>query len=139
VKKKVNKYGFEESAWEAAKNEAREILVRLAGQRARIPYSDLMPQIKSITLDYHDPRVAHFLGEISKEEDAADRSMLTAIVVHKTGDMQPGPGFYELAEELGRDTSDKLRCWVDEFNRVHDYWANKSTTRSSVTRISTKR
>jgi len=36
------------------------------------------------------------------------RGMLSVIVVHKEGDMQPGPGFFELAGELGRDTSDIL-------------------------------
>jgi len=34
--------------------------------------------------------------------------MITALVVHKTGDMQPGPGFFELAEKLGHDPSDML-------------------------------
>jgi hypothetical protein len=47
------------------------------------------------------------LGEISLE-GAAGRGMLSVIVVHKDGDMQPGPGFFELAEELDRDTSDIL-------------------------------
>ena len=37
---------------------------------------------------------------------AAGRGMLSVIVVHKQGDMQPGPGFFELAQRLGRDTSD---------------------------------
>jgi hypothetical protein len=49
--------------------------------------------------------------------------MLTVVVVHKTGDMQPGPGFYELAKRLGRDTKDILRCWVDELHRVHAVWS----------------
>jgi hypothetical protein len=26
--------------------------------------------------------------------------MITALVVHKSGDMQPGPGFFELAQRL---------------------------------------
>ena len=37
----------------------------------------------------------------------AGRGMLSVIVVHKVGDMQPGPGFFQLAKKLGRDTSDK--------------------------------
>ena len=40
--------------------------------------------------------------------------MLTVLVVHKTGDMEPGKGFYELAHSLGRDISDRERCWSDE-------------------------
>ena len=40
--------------------------------------------------------------------------MLPVIVVHKVGDMQPGPGFFQLAKKLGRDTSDILVCWIDQ-------------------------
>ncbi len=48
------------------------------------------------------------------------------IVVHKEGDMQPGPGFFELAGELGRDTSDILVCWVEELKMVHQrVWSGK--------------
>jgi len=47
------------------------------------------------------------------------------IVVHKHGDMQPGPGFFDFAEELGKDTSDILSCWVTELKKVHGYWSNK--------------
>ena len=49
------------------------------------------------------------LGEISSEEDAAGRGMLTVLVVHRAGDMQPGPGFFELAKQLGRNTSNILK------------------------------
>jgi hypothetical protein len=44
--------------------------------------------------------------------------------VHKSGDRQLGPGFFELAEELGSDTSDILRCWIEELKKVHAYWSN---------------
>jgi len=43
---------------------------------------------------------------------------VTAIVVHKSGDMQSGPGFFELAKSLGKNTKDALACWVSEFNKV---------------------
>jgi hypothetical protein len=49
--------------------------------------------------------------------------MESVVVVHKIGDMQPGPGFFELAQLLGRDTSDILRCWVSELHRVHAIWS----------------
>lgn len=121
----MNKYGFSKPAWEAAKKEARTKLIEVARQRGRIPYSELVMHIHSIDIDAHDPRFAHFLAEISEAEDAAGRGMLTAIVTHKSGDMQPGPGFFELAQHRGRNTSNLLRCWVAEFNRVHDCWANQ--------------
>ncbi len=125
----LNDYGFAGSDWEMAKQEAKKILIdkaRQKGEEAKITYSELASQINAINIEAHDPRMFHLLGEISSEENKAGRGMLTAIVVHKYGDMQPGAGFFELAKSLGKDTSDKLKCWVDEFNRVHDYWANKA-------------
>ncbi len=53
------------------------------------------------------------------------RGMLTVIVVHRDGDMEPGPGFFELARELGRDTSDILRCWIEELKKVHKVWSGE--------------
>jgi hypothetical protein len=121
----VEKYGFTESAWEAAKREAKSILADRARLRGMIPYSDLAAKLKSIRLEAHDQRLFHLLGEVSSEEDAAGRGMLSVVVVHKSGDMQPGPGFFELAKQLGRDTSDILKCWVSELKKVHAYWSSK--------------
>jgi len=122
----LNQHGFEGAQWEEAKRQATEILVRIARRCGRIAYSELVPEITALRLDAHDPRSFHLLGEISSEEDAAGRGMLTAIVVHKSGDMQPGPGFFELAKTRGRDTRDLLACWIKEFNKVHDHWANRN-------------
>jgi hypothetical protein len=119
------KYDFDESAWELAKEEAKQILTERAKVRGMIPYSELAKKIHAIDVDAHDSRLFHLLGEVSAEEDAEDRGMLTVIVVHKHGDMQPGPGFFELAEKLGRDTSDILECWVKELKKVHGYWSSR--------------
>ena len=121
----LNAYGFEGPVWDAAKKQATDVLVEVARRRGRIAYSELVAQIAALSLEPHDPRLFHLLGEISSEEDAAGRGMLTAIVVHKFGDMQPGPGFFELAKSRGRNTKDMLACWIAEFNKVHDFWANK--------------
>jgi hypothetical protein len=88
-----------------------------------ITYSDLVRSIHRIKLDPHDMRLSLMLGEIATEEDEAVRGMLSVVVAHKYVDMQPGPGFYELAKSLGRDTSDILTCWVDELHFVHRVWS----------------
>lgn len=119
----MNIYGFTSEEWSAAKTEARDILAARAKIRSMIPYSNLVAQMKSIRLEAHDQRLAHLLAEISEEEDAAGRGMLSVIVVHKFGDMQPGPGFFELAKQLGRDTSDILKCWIEELKKVHTHWS----------------
>ena len=118
-----NAWGFDEGAWAAAKEQAKELLSRYAKQRRMIPYSEFVTKISAISLEPHDPRLAHFLGEISSEESEAGRGMLSALVVHKSGDMQPGPGFFELAQRLGRDFRDIEKFWIQEVKRVFDAWA----------------
>ena len=120
--KTEQRYGFGIDDWNAAKEEMRQALIRRAKVRGMIPYSELVNQATTISLEPNSYALAAMLGEISAEEDSAGRGMLTVIVVHKEGDMQPGPGFFELAQELGRDTSDILRCWVDELHLVHKAW-----------------
>ena len=122
----LNDFGYAGSDWEEAKAQATEVLIGVARRKGRIAYSELAEKITAIKIEAHDPRMFHMLGEISTSEHKAGRGMLTAIVVHKSGDMQPGPGIFDLAKFLGKDTSDILKCWVAEFNKVHDYWANKS-------------
>jgi molybdopterin synthase catalytic subunit len=120
----LSNYGFTPKEWAAAKREAKDLLVARAKVRGMIPYSELAAKIKSVQLEAHDQRLFHLLGELSEEEDASGRGMLSVIVVHKAGDMQPGPGFFELAKQLGRDTSDILKCWVEELKKVHAYWSS---------------
>lgn len=116
------KHGFAEVAWQNAKEEARSAMIAVARRRGMMTYSDLVREIRSISLQPHDPRLFHFLGEISSEEDRAGRGLLTVLVVHKHGDMEPGKGFYELAASLGRDTSDLQKCWIEELHNVHRIW-----------------
>lgn len=115
-------YGYEPHEWQAAKSEMRDALIERARVRGMIPYSELVEKITSISLEPNSFALAAMLGEVSSEEDAEDRGMLSVIVVHKVGDMQPGPGFFELAKELGRNTSDILKCWIDELKKVHGTW-----------------
>jgi|SRR5579883_1278050 len=115
-------HGFPKEKWDMAKLEAKKLLAEYAKRRQMIAYSDFVTKIHSISIECHDPRLFHFLGEIASEENAAGRGMLTALVVHKNGDMQPGPGFFELAQELGFDTSDILEFWIKEVKKVFAVW-----------------
>lgn len=120
----TTRYGHPIELWGAAKQEMRDVLAERARLRGMIPYSELAERMTSLSLQPDSYALAAMLGEISAEEDAAGRGMLTVIVVHKDGDMQPGPGFFELARELGRDTTDVDRCWIDELHTVHRVWSN---------------
>jgi hypothetical protein len=121
----TTKYGYDIDLWNAAKEEMRQAMIERAKLRGMIPYSDLCKKVTAVTLEPHSYALAAMLGEISADEDAADRGMLTVIVVHKVDNMEPGPGFFELAKELGRDTSDILRCWIEELKTVHRVWSGK--------------
>jgi hypothetical protein len=121
----MTKYGFDDAAWESAKAEGKELLAAYAKRRQMIPYSEFVARINSLTLEPHDPRLRFLLGEISSEESRAGRGMLTALVVHKTGDMQPGPGFFELAKQLGHDTSDIVKFWIEEVKLVFRHWSGE--------------
>jgi len=119
----TTKYGYLLADWDKAKEEMRQILIQRAKVCEMIPYSELVAQVHTILINPESYALAAMLGELSSAEDAACRGMLTVIVVHKSGDMQPGPGFFELANELGCDTSDILKCWVDELKKVYAYWS----------------
>jgi hypothetical protein len=119
----TSRFGIPSKTWKQAKVEAEQALIARAKVRGMMPYSELVKHIQVFPFEAHDTRLFLLLGEISSEEDDAGRGLLTVIVVHKSGDMQPGPGFFELAEERGRDTSDILQCWVAELKKVHAYWA----------------
>jgi hypothetical protein len=118
-----SRYGFPLDKWEQACEEVRRILIDCAKRPQTIAYSDLLRQVKAIHLAPDSYAVGAILGEVSESEDALGRGMLTVLVVHKGGDMRPGPGFFELAKKLDRDTSDIERCWVEEFKHVVGVWS----------------
>jgi len=117
------KYGYKAEEWDTAKEEMRKILSERARLRGTITYSELVSLVETIPMEPDSFALAHMLGEISEEENAAGRDILSVIVVHKAGDMQPGPGFFQLAKKLGRDTSDKTTCWIEELRGVHGHWS----------------
>jgi hypothetical protein len=123
VSEELYRYGLTKTQWNAAKQEIRQILSERAKLRGMIPYSELAAQLQSVQLEANSFALFSLLGEVSWDEDKAGRGMLSVIVVHKAGDMQPGQGFFELARDLGRDTSDILACWIAELKKVHAYWS----------------
>jgi hypothetical protein len=116
--------------WNDCREEMKEVLIARAKLRGMIAYSDLIKEVSTIrfNIDSIDHRnlLAQMLGEISLEEDRAGHGMLSAIVVHKYGDQEPGQGFFEFAKVLGHDISDRLTFWINEVKAVHSCWAVKN-------------
>lgn len=121
----TTKYGYKVEDWDAAKEEMRSILYETAKQRGMIPYSELTGRIEAIHMEPDSHAVADMLGEVSEEQDAAGRGMLSVIVVHKGGDTHPGTDFFQLAMRLGKDTSDIPTFWFEELQRVHRQWSGR--------------
>ena len=121
-------HGFPDEIWNAAKKEARDAMIEVAGRQDTMSYSDLSNHLERTTglyLEPHDFRFHHMLGEISTAEDAAGRGLLTAVVVHKE-DRKPGRGFFELAQRRGRDTSEELRFLGVELKKVYAAWSRRA-------------
>lgn len=118
-------HGYEPEDWKKAKAQAKAHLVSVAKHQNLETYGGLTKKIDAIPFLPNDSALFALLGQISREECNADRGMLTAIVVHKTGDQMPGKGFYELAQYLGLDTSDKDALWISETKKVWGYWKNQ--------------
>ena len=110
-------YGYPHAAWEAAKKEAICAILERAQKGQPITYGDLTKRIGSIGFEPQDFAFHNLLGDISVEEDAAGRGMLSVMVVHQHDGM-PGQGFFDLAKELGRDVSDQERFWSEETHLV---------------------
>ena len=115
-------HGFSESDWNAAKEEARQAMIAVARRRKTISDLDLVAKIATCSLEPHDPRLAHMLGQISSEEEDSGRWLLTAVVVRK-GNKWPGAGFFELAKSRGRNIKDRETFWAEEMQKVHSVWS----------------
>ena len=119
----MKKFGYDIQLWDAAKEEATQILIAKAkSDSPTITYSELTDQVQTIRMEPDSHALKMMLGEISTEEDEFGHGMLTVLVVHKGGDFRPGGGFFDLAERLDRDVSDRELCWITEFTTVTNYW-----------------
>ncbi|WFT84357.1 hypothetical protein [Rhizobium leguminosarum] len=114
-------HGFNAGAWKIAKSEAMTVLRQRAKRGNPITDSDLVSKISAVRMEPHDPRLAHFLGEISAEEHESGRPLISSLVVHKH-DLQPGNGFFELARSLGYSFIDEIEFWSDQIDLLRSQW-----------------
>ncbi len=100
-------------------------LIKAAQNRGTIGYQDVATIMALPMTGNHMAReTGQMLGEISKNEHANGRPMLSAVVIRLDG--APGDGFFELARELGRLKSatreDEKRFWQAERDAVYRTW-----------------
>jgi hypothetical protein len=86
------------------------ILEDVARNGERVTYEDLARRIDervgSACLYATNKELWHLLSRLQQEDATEKRPLLSVVVVHKTGDHLPGPGFFELARQLGRMPAD---------------------------------
>lgn len=110
-------FGFAPDSWDRGKLEAICAIVRAGKNDRLITYTELSNAITSIRIEPHDFAMIRLLDEISKEEDAAGRGILTALVVLKD-EQVPAEGFWASARDIGRVIGDKWVFWAEEVRRV---------------------
>lgn len=115
-------WGYPQSQWDSAKHEARCKMIETARRRSTIAYSELAAAIRSVSFQADERPFHNLLGQISIDENAAGRGMLSVLVVHRGGDFRPGPGFFDLARDLKRDLRERDKFWSEELQRVYDAW-----------------
>ena len=95
------------------------VLVATARSRSTVTYRTLVADLASVDRSALEAELPSLLREISIDENAAGRGLLTSIVVRDDTGL-PGGGFFKLATELGRATSDRGEVWREEVERVYD-------------------
>lgn len=117
--------GFDRGVWDESRAEVTRILRRVAKRRSTMPYSDVTKKLEVIGFAPDDHAFHAMLGDVSRHEHEHGRPLLSTVVVHKSGDMQPGPGFFELAKSLGHEFDDVEKFWIQELKRVWKYWSGR--------------
>jgi hypothetical protein len=105
------------AAREAVTAAVRSVLVEVARRRATVTYEELLGRLAPSERAVFESDLAAVLRSISTEEERAGRGLLTAVVVRAGG--LPGGGFFRLAEECGREVSDRRSAWEAEVERVY--------------------
>jgi hypothetical protein len=112
-------FGHPSSDWDAAKREARDAMIAaLRTAKGSITYGELVRKVNAIRFQPDAHSFHELLGQISRSEDSEGRGMLGVVVVQQGGDGMPGPGFFKLAQDLGRDVRNKLKFWAAEVDLV---------------------
>ena len=126
-------WGYHVEDLKRAAEETRTILIEVARSGGTISYTDLCWKIKSVSVEPDSHALAHILGEVSAGEDRKGGGMLSVLVVYKNSpDLRPGPGFFNLAREVGYDLPDREAedaFWIRQSKKVYEQWGKRRRRR----------
>lgn len=111
-------------------SELRFRLIEIARRKQVVTYGEIAPYFG---LDMQNPQdrntISYMLDEVSEYEFRNGRPLLSAVVILAHGN-SPGEGFYTMATRIGRfNGNDDLFFFVEELNRVHEYWRQNNLRR----------
>jgi hypothetical protein len=120
-------YGFSTSEWDTARSWVRNRLRKVASERTSITYSDLCRELARATgvrLEPDGSPLAALLGQVNVLEREENKPLISCLVVHATGEMQPGVGFWNMAKAMDLDVGDtaeqRERFWVAELTCCYE-------------------
>ena len=99
------------------KEAVRRRLIAHAAAGETTTYAALVEAVPGLDVVREAGALGPLLREISLEEHAAGRGLLSAVVTRTDGGL-PGAGFFDLARSLGRATGHREECWRAEVERV---------------------
>jgi hypothetical protein len=111
--------------WQHSKSEARKEMLKLASSGESGTYTQLADALTTKYAPNGAP-FAKLLSEISKQTYLREKVLLSAVIVH-SDDGLPGDGFFDLAEDLGEDCSDRTAFWKRAVADVFRHYAGAST------------
>jgi hypothetical protein len=130
-------YGYSTSEWESAREWTLRRLQAVARARTTITYSNLTQEMSRsglIPLEPHSSALAALLGHVNLLEHEEGRPLISALVIYKSGDAEPGQGFWNFARDLGIDIGSgphaRLEFWSAEVQRCYAFWTSDSSSRS---------
>jgi hypothetical protein len=108
----------------------RAAILNAAVNRQMTWYSQVAAAVTAVHVEPYSSLMNHLLGAILEDEHEAGRPLLTAIVTHKNGDLEPGPGFYEMARSLGYRFGKPYVFWSTQVQDIFTRCVRSRTRRS---------
>ena len=104
----------------------RNSLIKLAKNKEHKRYQEFSDEFM-LGYDMQDiqdrQKIGNILGQISESEHSKGRPLLSVFIQHEDG--LPGPGFFSMAEQLGRfipTFMDKKQFVTREMTYAYNYW-----------------
>lgn len=109
----------------------RACLMRLAAERRAASYHELAA-MAGVPPPHRIHRLTLMLEELVREDHAAGRPLLAACAVSRAQNGVPGPGYFQLLQELGRYRgadrgAQAAACHAAELSAAWDHWGGRST------------